>query len=108
MPDFETAFADWLSHTITVETYDGAGFDGATYSAPVTVSNCMVENVRRLVRASTGNEVVSETTIYATPDQAALFTEHTRITVGDYESTVIKTEIMDVFGLPGHVVVSLE
>lgn len=108
MPDFSSYFADWLSHEITVETYDGAGFDGATYATPVTVSNCMVENVRRLVRASNGNEIVSETTIYATPDQASLFTEHSRITVGDYESTVIKTEIMDVFGLPGHVVVNLE
>jgi hypothetical protein len=108
MPDFSSLFADWLSHTITVETFEGTGFDGATYAAPVTVSNCMVENVSRLVRGSDGNEVTSETTIYATPDQASLFTEHTRITVGDYESTVIKTAVMDVFGLPGHLVVSLE
>jgi hypothetical protein len=108
MQEFESVFSDWLSHTITVETFDGTGFDGATYLAPVTVSNCMVEKVSRLVRNSSGNEVVSETTIYATPDQASLFTEHTRISVGDYQSTVIKIEVMDVFGLPGHVVVSLE
>ena len=108
MPDFEAFFADFLSHTITVETYQGRGFDGASYAAPVEVSKCMIENVQRLVRSSSGNEVVSGTTIYATPDNAHLFTEHTRITAGDYASTVISVAVMDVFGLPGPLVVSLE
>lgn len=52
--------------TVTVTPYAGETAYGPTYRAAVEV-DCRVEYVRKLVRSSTGDEVVSETTIYVLP-----------------------------------------
>lgn len=54
-----------LQHSVTIEAYQGTTGNGAAvYAAPVPV-RCFLDNKRRLVRAATGDEVVSESTFYA-------------------------------------------
>jgi hypothetical protein len=52
--------------TVTVASYQGDSAYGATYAAPVIV-DCRVQHGRKLVRSATGDEVVSESTIYVLP-----------------------------------------
>lgn len=52
--------------TVTVTPYLGEGAYGPSYGDPVTV-DCRVEADRKLVRSSSGDEVVSEATIYVLP-----------------------------------------
>lgn len=54
-----------LQHEVTVEPWEGTnGYGVATYGVPRTVA-CWLDHRRRLVRAATGDEVVSESTMYA-------------------------------------------
>lgn len=54
-----------LQHTVTVEPYEGTdGYGRAVYGSSSSVA-CFVDDKRRLVRAATGDEVVSESTVYA-------------------------------------------
>lgn len=58
---------DWMMpHTVTVEPLTGTGPYGDQYGPPREV-RCLVEDTRQLVRALDGSEVVSQTTIYASP-----------------------------------------
>lgn len=52
--------------TVTVTPYLGEGAYGPSYGDPVTV-DCRVTYERKLVRATDGDEVVSESTIYVLP-----------------------------------------
>lgn len=113
MSEFEEAFGDWLTYGLIVERWDGAGFDGPAFAAPVTivgpVVGVMVEQTRRLIRNSDGNEVVSETTIYVPPEREGAFNLHARVTLLDGTvSKVLRIAKLDVFGLPSHQVVNLE
>lgn len=56
-----------LPHTVTVRPYLGIGPYGEVFGDPVVVRRTFVEDRRRLVRSSTGEEVVSETTVRARP-----------------------------------------
>ena len=56
-----------LPHIITVCAFQGTGPYGDEFADPVTVRRVFVEDRRRLVRAQTGEEVVSETTVRARP-----------------------------------------
>lgn len=54
-----------LRHQVTIEAYAGAdSFGNRLFSAAVTVT-CFVDDKRQLVRASTGEEVISESTVIA-------------------------------------------
>lgn len=109
MSEFLELFGDWATDSIVVETYKGTGFDGAVYLPAETVENIMVEDVRRLVRSTDGNELVSETTIYAEPEAAGKLTDGSRVTLpSGRRSKVLRVAVLDVFGLTGHVVVNLE
>lgn len=74
------------THTITVEPYTGSGAYGSTYGAPVQVA-CRVEDVRRLVRAASGDEVVSSTTVYC--DAGVVIPAESRVTVKGRVTTVL-------------------
>lgn len=83
-----------LIHEVTVETHLGAGAYGDTYSAAVPV-RCLREEVRRLVRdAKTGEEVVSEVTIFAPIDKAPLFTVDSRVTWAGVSTHVLSTSAL--------------
>lgn len=54
-----------LQHTADIAAYTGTdGFGNPVYAAAVTVA-CFQDDKRRLVRQNTGDEVISETTLYA-------------------------------------------
>jgi hypothetical protein len=56
----------WFVHTVTVETFQGAGAYGDVFAAPVTLAppnGCWVDNARKVVRNKDGVEVVSETSV---------------------------------------------
>lgn len=56
-----------LPHTITVRPYQGTGPYGDVFGDP-TVHQAFVEDRRRLVVSTSGEEVISETTVYTEPD----------------------------------------
>ncbi|MFJ2029430.1 hypothetical protein [Streptosporangium sp. NPDC087985] len=60
------AIPGWLlrkaGQDVTVEPFIGEGPFGPTFGAEVVV-RCLVEHKRRLVRDSSGSEVISETTL---------------------------------------------
>lgn len=61
-----------LQHQVTIEAWTGTnGYGVDIYAAPVN-EECFVEDKRRLVRsATTGDEVVSESTVYLQLDASA-------------------------------------
>lgn len=87
-----------LRHTVTVERYEGSSAYGETYAAPVPL-DCFREHKRRLVRDAAGNEVVSETTLYAMPDTDPI-PAGSRVTVDGTATTVIAADLKDGGGLP--------
>lgn len=99
--------ADFWVHTVTVEALTGSGGMGDTYAAPVPLL-CFVDDKRRLVRSASGEEVISETTIYAPkgtslPDQSRVNLPSGRAAL------VISTSIFDsaALDLPDHIVLAL-
>lgn len=112
------SISSWFVHTATVETFKGKnGYGVDIFAAPVVLAppnGCFIENARKLVRNKTGDEVVSETTVYTFPANADLFTTDTKVTVttptGVVQSRVIKADVNDSgpLGLPDHVAVTLE
>lgn len=100
---------EFYVHTATVETFTGAGAFGDTYASPQTIA-CYADDTRKLVRDSTGEQVVSETTLYTYPQFGGLFTPETKVTLaGGRTALVVKTNTNDsgALGLPDHVAVSL-
>lgn len=77
-----------FTQTVSVETYLGTGTTGPKYAAPVTVA-CFINDARKLVRDSTGSEVVSETTIYAPLAAHADFPVKARVTVNGRAAFVL-------------------
>ncbi|GAB3224128.1 hypothetical protein GCM10027447_12430 [Glycomyces halotolerans] len=57
---------EWLQHTVTVEPREGAGANGPVYGAPQELVGFLEES-RKLVRDTEGNQVVSESTFYTDP-----------------------------------------
>lgn len=65
------AIPGWLlQHTVTIEAYDGAGPDGPTYDAAVSV-RCFLDEQTRMVRATDGTQVTSSSTAYCRLDATA-------------------------------------
>jgi hypothetical protein len=91
-----TAAAFWWVHTVTVETYEGVGANGATkLAAPVSVE-CWVEPGNKLVRNADGAEVVSSSSIHGPLDQSARFVVGSKVTVaGDGSRRVLALERFD-------------
>jgi hypothetical protein len=56
-----------LPHSITVRHYQGTGPYGEVFGDPI-VHQAFVEGRRRLVVSASGEEVISETTVYTGPD----------------------------------------
>ncbi len=56
-----------LPHTITVRAYLGTGPYGDAYGDPVVIRRTFVEDRRRLIQSTSGEEVISETTVRTRP-----------------------------------------
>lgn len=61
--------ATLLPHSVTVRPYQGSGPYGDVFGDPVG-HRAFVEDRRRLVVSASGEEVISETTVYTGPDVA--------------------------------------
>ncbi|WP_350347258.1 hypothetical protein ABIQ69_11515 [Agromyces sp. G08B096] len=101
---------DFFVHTVTVEAFqDTNGYGEPQYAAPAVVA-CFTEAKRRLVRSSTGEEVVSETTLYTDASHETKFPPGSRVTVGADVATVITAGAFTSgdLDLPDHLVVNLD
>ena len=113
--------ADFYIQTAVVETLQGTnGYGEDTFSTPVTLNpadtstrptgnGCWIDPSRKLVRSSTGEQVVAESTLYTYPDNAGLFAPNSRVTIDGNESRVIRCNLNTSgdLDLPDHVAVSL-
>lgn len=61
--------AELLPHTVTVRSFQGSGPYGEVFGGP-TIHQAFIEDRRRLVVSASGEEVISETTVYTGPDVA--------------------------------------
>lgn len=108
---------EFYVHTLTVETFTGTnGYGEDTFSAPEILdpdatppNGCFIEPKRRLVRSSTGEQVISETTVYTYPSNAAKFAPSSRVTINGVVSRVITVSPFESgdLDLPDHVVINL-
>ena len=91
-----------LKDLVSVETYSGDGAYGPIFEAPVTVK-VNVDQTRRLVRNTAGDEVVSEATLAAHPaprdeatgvslDAVALFAPESAVTIAGRAAKVISVK----------------
>lgn len=87
-----------MQHTVQIERLAGTGPYGEVYDPPATLS-CFRDDKRRLVRSTSGSEVVSETTLYAQPDTPTI-PAGSRVDLGDRHSTVIVAHPRDGGRLP--------
>lgn len=94
-----------LKDVVTVETRTGDGAYGPNYADPVTV-RCNIDNRRRLVRNANGDEALSEASITVHPDDAAVFTPETRLTIEGRTSTVMNVRPLKLRSSVHHVEVS--
>lgn len=103
--------SDWWVHTVTVEPYQGDGPEGPTFGAAYALP-CFIDETRRLVRSSTGEQVVSSTTVLA-PATSATVPPGSRVTLsvlfGGHATTVLAFARNDAGGqpTPNHVELSL-
>lgn len=75
-----------LQQQVTVETYRGESAYGPLYDPPVAI-RCRHESKRQLVRDRTGQEVVSESRLFAFPEAA--LTPESRVSVDGHTTTVL-------------------
>lgn len=81
----------WLMpHTVQVETYLGDKAYGDAYKPAQTV-RCSVDDRRQLIRAASGDEVVSETSLRTSLTNAPKFTLESRVTVNGRRTFVLAT-----------------
>lgn len=95
-------------NSVSVETLTGEGAYGDVFAAPVAVA-CFVDDAAHLIRNQQGEQVVSNTTIFADTVVAATFAVKSRVTVNGRVAQVITVNPYDsgALGLPDHVEVHL-
>jgi hypothetical protein len=97
-----------LKDLVAVETYSGEGAYGPIFAAAVTVK-VNVDQTRRLVRNTAGDEVVSEATFAVHPqprdeatrallDATTLFTPESQVTISGRAAKVISVKANTVRG----------
>lgn len=110
---------EWFMQTASVETWQGTSGVGDVFATAVVVE-CFIEDARKLVRAKDGQQVISESTLYAPITYAGIFTSNSRITVltdadGDEITPTRLTRVIQErardggsLDLPDHLEVTLE
>lgn len=100
---------EFYVHTVTGETLNGSGPYGDSY-LPFADVPCFIEEKRRFVRSATGEQIVSETTIWCAPEHYDKFKPDSKVKVREYDTKVITRSLADSGGLelPDHVSVYLE
>lgn len=82
------AAEDFQTTTVSVATRTGTGANGDVYAAPADAV-VFLEDSRRLVRSATGEQVVSESTLFADLDDTDLFTPDSKVTLPTRVARVI-------------------
>ncbi|MBN1174563.1 MAG: hypothetical protein JXA67_20510 [Micromonosporaceae bacterium] len=77
------------AHTVTVEAYRGSGPVGDIYDQAQQVQPCFCDDKRKLVRDAQGDQVVSESTVYAPLETTA--PAGSRITLPSGRTTTVIT-----------------
>lgn len=77
-----------LKDTVAVQTYSGDSAYGPVYAATKTIP-CNIEPTRRLVRSASGDEVVSEATLYVHPYDAVYFAPESLVTIDGRASRIL-------------------
>jgi len=104
--EFTDIFGEWLQNGVTIETRTGNSSYGEVYADPVACPDAMVEETRRIVINSAGNQQVSEARIFVDEPNLAKFTDLSRVTLPSGRvATVIAVSHLDVFGLMDYVAV---
>lgn len=96
---------DLLVHTVSVETWQGTGAYGDIFAEPTPVA-CFVDDQRKNVLNADGDQVISESTIYAKLDKAETLAAKSRVTLpGGRPAIVINVKRRDDGGMgaPQHV-----
>jgi hypothetical protein len=86
------AAADFAQTPVSVQTRTGSGSKGAIY-APAVARSCYINDGRKLVRDSAGNEVISETTLFDDPSALALYPAGSFVTVNGRTAVVITAKL---------------
>ncbi|SOD72723.1 hypothetical protein SAMN05892883_2073 [Jatrophihabitans sp. GAS493] len=79
---------DFLRQALQVQTKTGDGARGPNYADPMAIS-FVVEDGRRMVRSANGDNVISETTLYTEPANAAACVAGSLVAVNGRVATVI-------------------
>lgn len=80
--------AGWWVHTVTATPDAAYGSHGPVAGDPVTVP-CFLDDTRRLVRSTTGEQVVSETTVFCALEHVDTLTPGTPVDLGYRTAEVI-------------------
>lgn len=90
-----------LPHRVDVEPYEGTAAYGDLYGAKVPGVRCKIEDKRRQVRAANGEEVISETTVYARLSAQDTFKVGSKVQLPTRVAIVIVCEVFDDGNLGG-------
>ena len=110
MSDFENTFGEWLVAGVTLAKFLGTGFDGDTWADPLALGGVMIDHKARLVRSSTGAEVLSQTALYVGADEPLTISPRDLVTLpgSTAPTTVIQVATVSAAGIFSFAVVSLE
>lgn len=99
---------DWFVHTVTATPEGGTGAWGPVAGTPATLHG-FLDDTRRLVRSSSGEETVSESTFYTSIDNADALQPGTEVDLSYRTATVIGQNRHTAPGLdlPEHLEVTL-
>lgn len=102
--------ADFYVHQVTVTPLEGTGAYGPVFGQALTVAG-FLDSATHLVRSATGQEVVSQSTLYTDLDHAAAFLPGSAVTLPDGARTVVITtnaRTAPGLDLPDHLEVQME
>lgn len=100
---------DLFMHEVTVETFTGSGAYGDTWADESDPVACYLDEKRQLVRDDTGDEVVSEASLFVTLTDGDLFPPGSRVHVPGRVALVISRARRDgrLLDLPSHTELAL-
>ena len=98
-----------MIHEVRVETHAGEDPFGNIHTSLSDPVKGFMDEKRELVRGTSGDQVVSESTFYTGKDHEHLFAPETIVHYRDKASTVISCKLADSgpLGLPDHIAVVL-
>lgn len=103
MSQFTEEFAEFLQHSVTVETYEGTDAFGDRFSSEVEVEGLMVQETSAVVQVSSGEYRQSEAMITGDLPAFDQFKVKSKVTLPSGRvAEVIKTARHDLDGWPSH------